>query len=123
MSPTASLEAALADAPMVIAAVPSHGMRHVLQRAAPLLREDAVLVSATKGLETDSLDAHVAGDGGGDRAPAIRSPCCRVPSFALEVARGLPTAVVVASADADGGDARAGQPQGARAAALRAATT
>jgi len=31
---TTSLEAALAGAPIVIAAVPSHGMRHVLRRAA-----------------------------------------------------------------------------------------
>ena len=33
VAPTSSLETALAGAPMVIAAVPSHGMRHVLRRA------------------------------------------------------------------------------------------
>src|SRR5260370_30229335 len=52
---TASLEAALAGAPVVIAAVPSHGMRHVLREAAPAIARNAVIVSATKGLETDSL--------------------------------------------------------------------
>jgi glycerol-3-phosphate dehydrogenase (NAD(P)+) len=95
---TASLETALADVPMVIAAVPSHGMRHVLQRAAPLLRQGAILVSATKGLETDSLDrmSQVIAEETGTAHPiAVLSG----PSFALEVARGLPTAVVVASAD------------------------
>jgi glycerol-3-phosphate dehydrogenase (NAD(P)+) len=64
-----------------------------------LLAPGAVLVSATKGLETDSLDrmsqiiAEVAGPG---HPVAVLSG----PSFALEVARGSPTAVVVASTDA-----------------------
>jgi len=95
---TASLETALADAPIVIAAVPSHGMRHVLRRAAPLLRQGAILVSATKGLETDSLDRMsqvMAEETSGSHPIAVLSG----PSFALEVARGMPTAVVVASAD------------------------
>jgi glycerol-3-phosphate dehydrogenase (NAD(P)+) len=94
--PTPSLETALADASIVIAAVPSHGMRLVLRAAAPRLREGAVLVSATKGLETDSLArmSQVAQqETGPDRLVAVLSG----PSFALEVARGLPTAVVVAS--------------------------
>ena len=96
---TSSLDTAVADAPIVIAAVPSHGMRHVLRRAAPLLRPGVVLVSATKGLETDSLERMsqvMAEEAGADRPIAVLSG----PSFALEVARGLPTAVVVASADA-----------------------
>jgi len=100
IAPTASLETALADATLVIAAVPSHGMRNVLRAAAPFLGRGAVLVSATKGLETDSLArmSQVAADETGpDRPIAVLSG----PSFALEVARGMPTAVVVASADAD----------------------
>ena len=95
---TASLETALADVPIVIAAVPSHGMRHVLRRAAPLLRKGAILVSATKGLETDSLDRMsqvMAEEAGAGHPIAVLSG----PSFALEVGRGMPTAVVVASAD------------------------
>jgi glycerol-3-phosphate dehydrogenase (NAD(P)+) len=98
VTPTASLEAALADAPIVIAAVPSHGMRQVLKDAAPLLRRGAVLVSATKGLESDSLDRMsqvIAEETGSGHPIAVLSG----PSFAIEVARGLPTAVVVASTD------------------------
>ena len=97
---TASLEAALDDAPIVIAAVPSHGMRHVLRCAAPLLRRGAILVSASKGIETGSLDRMsqvMAGETGAGHPIAVLSG----PSFALEVARGRPTAVVVASADSD----------------------
>jgi len=100
ITPTAALGEALEGATMIIAAVPSHGMRHVLREAAPLLRHDAVLVSATKGLETGSLArmSQVASEEtGSDRRVAVLSG----PSFALEVARALPTAVVVASAHAD----------------------
>lgn len=100
ITPTASLAAALEHATLVIAAVPSHGMRNVLRAAAPLLRDGCVLVSATKGLETESLArmSRVAAEETGlDRPVAVLSG----PSFALEVARGLPTAVVVASSDTD----------------------
>jgi glycerol-3-phosphate dehydrogenase (NAD(P)+) len=96
---TAALDVALADAPLVIAAVPSHGMRNVLRNAAPALARGAVVVSATKGLETDSLNrmSQIICDVAGPGHPvAVLSG----PSFALEVARGSPTAVVVASADA-----------------------
>ncbi len=95
---TASLETALANAPIVIAAVPSHGMRHVLRLAVPFLPPGVILVSATKGLESDSLHrmSQVMAEEAGARHPvAVLSG----PSFALEVARGMPTAVVVASTD------------------------
>ena len=97
---TASLETVLDGATMVIAAVPSHGMRAVLRAAAPLLRDGTVLVSATKGLETETLArmSQVATAETGARRPiAVLSG----PSFAMEVAKGLPTAVVVASESAD----------------------
>lgn len=98
VTPTASLDAALADAPIVIAAVPSHGMRGVLDQAARAMRPDAVIVSATKGLETHTLFrmSEVIASQARQRPIVVLSG----PSFALEVARGLPAAVVVASADA-----------------------
>lgn len=98
IDPMASLEEALAGARFVVVAVPSHGFRAVVRRATPFLSE-AVLVSATKGIEVDSLQR---------MSQVIESEtagCCRVvvlsgPSFALETARGLPTAVLAASTDA-----------------------
>jgi glycerol-3-phosphate dehydrogenase (NAD(P)+) len=98
---TPSLEAALRGAAIVIAAVPSHGMRDVLRHAAPAVARTAILVSATKGLETDSLDrmSQVIGDEIGTHRIVVLSG----PSFAAEVARGLPTAVVAASADKEAG--------------------
>jgi glycerol-3-phosphate dehydrogenase (NAD(P)+) len=95
---TASLEVALAGAPIVIAAVPSHGMRHVLSEARPFLAREAIVVSATKGLEQGSLErmSQVVAD----VLPAHPVAVLSGPSFAAEVARGLPTAIVVASIDA-----------------------
>ena len=98
IAPTASLEEALGGARFVVVAVPSHGLRAVVRSATPFLSQ-AVLVSATKGIEVDSLQR---------MSQVIESEtagCCRTvvlsgPSFALETARGLPTALLAASADA-----------------------
>ena len=53
--PTPELTSALSGARLVIVAVPSHGLRLVMRAAAPHLPAGAVLVSATKGIETDTL--------------------------------------------------------------------
>lgn len=97
---TASLQDALAGAKFVVVAVPSHGLRAVVQRAVPFIEPKSVLVSATKGLEVDTLQR---------MSQVIESEtagCCRTvvlsgPSFALEMARGLPTVVLAASSDAE----------------------
>jgi glycerol-3-phosphate dehydrogenase (NAD(P)+) len=90
--------AAAAGADLVVLAVPSAYFAGVATRFAPHLPADATLVSVTKG-----LDAHthrrmtvVAGEILGKGPVAALSG----PSFAEEVAREMPTAVVVACADA-----------------------
>ncbi len=93
---TASLEDALRDVEFVVAAVPSHGTRGVMGIAAPYVPAGAVVVSATKGLEADSLlrmSDVMRQELGADRPIVVLSG----PSFAAEVARELPTAVCVAS--------------------------
>src|SRR5690348_3662064 len=55
LRPTSNIATALAEARHVVVAVPSHGLRAVLRRAAPELPRGAILVSATKGIESDSL--------------------------------------------------------------------
>ena len=96
--PTSSLETALDDAQFVIVAVPSHGLRAVVRAAAPLFPPHAVVVSATKGLETDSLRrmSQVIEEETAARLPVV---VLSGPSFAAEVARGLPAAVLAASSD------------------------
>jgi glycerol-3-phosphate dehydrogenase (NAD(P)+) len=97
---TASIDAALAGATLAIAAVPSHGMRDVLRSAAPSLTNGTIVVSGTKGLEQQSLYrmSQVIAEEVGDTHPIV---ALSGPSFASEVAAGLPTAIVVASADSN----------------------
>ena len=96
--PTAALDVALDGAALVVVAIPSHGVRAVLQQCRSLVPPTVVVVSATKGLEEGSLSrmSQVVSEEMGQHAIAVLSG----PSFAVEVARGLPTAVVVASEDA-----------------------
>lgn len=99
VGPEASLDRALAGARYVIVAVPSHGLRDVVRAAAPFVPASAVIVSATKGLEADTLQrmSDVIGEETHGRHPVV---VLSGPSFASEVARGCPTALVAASADA-----------------------
>ena len=78
-------------------AVPSEYCRALFAQVAVEAPSSALVVSATKGLELDTLlrMSEVAAAEAPGRAIAVLSG----PSFALEVARQLPTAVVVASAD------------------------
>jgi glycerol-3-phosphate dehydrogenase (NAD(P)+) len=96
--PTPQLTDALSDARLVIVAVPSHGLRLVMRAAAPYLPAGAVLVSATKGIETDTLarmSEVMTAETHGKHPVVVLSG----PSFAAEVARRLPTALVAASSD------------------------
>jgi glycerol-3-phosphate dehydrogenase (NAD(P)+) len=98
LEPTADLSRALEGARYVVVAVPSHGLRAVVRAAFPALSPDAAIVSATKGLETDTLQrmsAVIAEETSGRHPVVVLSG----PSFAAEVVRALPTALVAASAD------------------------
>lgn len=90
-----SLADALTDASMVIAAVPSHGLRAALRAALPHVPPRVPIVSTVKGLEQDTLlrmSEVIAQEVGADHPIVVLSG----PSFAAELARGLPTAVAVA---------------------------
>ena len=95
---TADLGDALNGSDLVIAAVPSHGTREVLRKAAPHIRRGATVVSATKGLEGNTLFrmSEVVEQ---ECAPGTRVAVLSGPSFAIELARELPTAVSIASRD------------------------
>ena len=96
---TSDLGEALADSELVIVAVPSHGLRHVMVAARPHLPAAATIVSTAKGLEEGTLlrmSELLVETVGTSHPVAVLSG----PSFASEVAKGLPTAVVVAAADA-----------------------
>ena len=95
---TADLSEALRGSDVIVFAVPSHGMRDVLRRAAPLVGRDAIVVSAAKGLERDTLfrPSEIVQQ---ELGSGVRVVVLSGPSFASEMARELPTAVCVASSD------------------------
>jgi glycerol-3-phosphate dehydrogenase (NAD(P)+) len=94
---TSSLPDALADTELVVLVVPSHVLRGVALALRPHLPSSALLCSATKGIENGTLMlmSQVLEDILGAEARA-RLTYLSGPSFAKEVAHGMPTAVVVA---------------------------
>jgi glycerol-3-phosphate dehydrogenase (NAD(P)+) len=100
VTPTDDLGSAVRDASLAMAVVPTPHARDVYRRLAPFLDPRVPVLLAAKGIEEASLalPLEVASQElGAARPAAILSG----PSFAPEVARGVPTAVVVASRDYD----------------------
>jgi glycerol-3-phosphate dehydrogenase (NAD(P)+) len=94
------LGAALSGARDALIAVPSHAFRGMLQQLQPHLTADTRLAWATKGFELDTglLPHQVAREVlGSNHAVAVLSG----PTFAREVGAGLPTAMTIASPDAE----------------------
>lgn len=94
-----NLSVALAASRNVLVVVPSHVFGDVLRQLKPHLRPDARVVWATKGLEAETgrLLQDVAREELGDAIPlAVVSG----PTFAKELAAGMPTAISLAATDA-----------------------
>jgi glycerol-3-phosphate dehydrogenase (NAD(P)+) len=94
------LEKALSGCGFVVSVVPSHTVREVFTRAAPLIPEHAIVISASKGIENETLLTmdevlRQVLPGRLGKSMAVLSG----PSFAKDVGMGLPTAVVMASTD------------------------
>jgi glycerol-3-phosphate dehydrogenase (NAD(P)+) len=94
---TSDLAEAMDGTEFVLSVCPSHAVREVLRRAAAHLGQQ-VLVSASKGIELGThrrmseVIVETLGEGAGSRTVVLSGP-----SFAEELLRGLPTAVVAAS--------------------------
>ncbi len=97
LAPTGDLEESCGSADAVVVSCPSHAVRSMGEQIRPLLRPRALVVSTSKGVEQDThftmsdiLEAVL---------PEHATRVCVLsgPSFAREVARGLPTAVTAAA--------------------------
>jgi glycerol-3-phosphate dehydrogenase (NAD(P)+) len=98
---TGGLEKALAGADIVLGVMPSAHARALYRAMRPHVAPNSIFVSATKGLEPDTharISEVIAEEIGLDSPSRIA--VLSGPSFALEVAAGDPTVVVLASADA-----------------------
>jgi glycerol-3-phosphate dehydrogenase (NAD(P)+) len=103
LQPTDDLASCAAGCQCVVMAVPSHGFREVFVQLAPLLQDGTLLISAVKGIEVESgqtmcqiMNAELAKLNRQDR---LHVGVLSGPSFADEVAAGLPTAVTIGFAD------------------------
>lgn len=94
---TTDVARAVAGADLWVAAIPTVYLRATLQRVAPALRAGPPVLSLAKGLENGTFlrPTEILSQVLGVRHTAVLSG----PSHAEEVSRGLPTSVVVASAD------------------------
>lgn len=98
---TTSLQDAVTDAAFIVSVSPAQHVRAVMNDAARHIRNDAIVIGASKGIETESLKtmaqvhAEVLSPGTAARACFLSGP-----SFALEVGQEQPTAVTIASHDA-----------------------
>ena len=102
LSFTHDVSTAVAGKDLVLFVPPSQVLRLLLKQALPHFAENAIIVSASKGIENDTLLPM--SDIFAELLPASlqkRTAYLSGPSFAKEVAKRMPTAVSVASADAD----------------------
>jgi glycerol-3-phosphate dehydrogenase (NAD(P)+) len=91
---TGDLPAAIFEADVLLCATPSQHLRGIISHIAPLLTRDQVILSTSKGIEETTFlrMSQVV-------ASITETPCAVLsgPSFAQEVAAGIPTAIVVAA--------------------------
>lgn len=95
---TSTLDEALLGADFVVLAVPLGAMREVLQKAQ--IHSDAIIISTAKGIDSSSLELPCDIAAQSLDASLVQRACyLSGPSFAVELAMGLPTALTIASRD------------------------
>jgi glycerol-3-phosphate dehydrogenase (NAD(P)+) len=88
---------AVSGAGVILSAPPSHVTRAVVDRVREAVVPGVLVVSATKGIENDTLA--LMSEIFAERLPEARFVALSGPSFAIEVCQGQPTAVVAAARD------------------------
>lgn len=97
---TPDMEIAVRGRTVILSVVPSHTVRSVTTQYAPLISDDAIIISASKGIENNTLmllsDVFRV-----TLPPGLHNCLCFLsgPSFAREVAQKMPTAVTLACYD------------------------
>jgi glycerol-3-phosphate dehydrogenase (NAD(P)+) len=91
----ADVRESVTGAAVIVSAPPSHAVRSVIGSLGDAVAPGALVVSATKGIETDSLA--LMSQVFAECLPQVRFTVLSGPSFAAEVCQGQPTAVVAAA--------------------------
>ena len=100
--PHNDLQSVVANHSLLVMVVPSHVYRHVATRMLPFLEKNTIIVSATKGIENETL-LTMSGIWA-EILPArdiIELACLGGPSFAREVIQKIPTAITAAADNLD----------------------
>ncbi len=103
ITPTADISTAVKAASIICMVVPSHCYRVVFEQVLSAAPPAAIFVSATKGIENDSLNTmtQVMESCSTRRGREINSAVLSGPSFAKEVADEVPTAITIGSKQAE----------------------
>lgn len=103
IAPTHEAAEALRDAELVVIVTPSQFTRSSVRGFVPHLQPGQLLVSATKGIEDESClrMSQVIAEVLAEHQRTLPFGALSGPSFAQEVAAGAPTAITIASADAE----------------------
>ncbi|MGA7877280.1 MAG: NAD(P)H-dependent glycerol-3-phosphate dehydrogenase [Desulfoferrobacter sp.] len=100
--PHNDLESVVADHSLLVMVVPSHVYRNVASQMLPFLKKGSIIVSATKGIENETL---LTMSGIWQEVLPSKSfvqlACLGGPTFAREVIQKIPTAITVAADDLD----------------------
>ena len=100
------LDGGLRAQDVVVVASPMRALRGLLTQIAPLVADQVPVAWLCKGFEaTQNAQAFMAHEVQAQVAPGLRGAALSGPSFAQELAKGLPTALVAASAHAEVRDA------------------
>ncbi len=100
---TSDLDKAATDAEMFVLVTPSQNIRESARKISGFVKKDAIIVCCSKGMEEDTgkrLSEVIA-----EELPQAKIAILSGPSHAEEVARNIPTAVVVSSTDINVADA------------------
>ncbi|MEZ4359869.1 MAG: NAD(P)H-dependent glycerol-3-phosphate dehydrogenase [Kofleriaceae bacterium] len=100
VSVTSDLQAAVTGRRFIVAVTPSHGAREVLGQASKWFDPDAIVINASKGLEDGTLATidQIYREIFPERI-AARATYLSGPTFANEIASGMPAAIVLAGHD------------------------
>lgn len=99
VNPMTELGLAVAGVSLVVMVVPTHGYRDVFQRAIVHISPGTTVVSASKGIENESLKtmSQIMTETSQAAGVFVQTAVLSGPSFAKEVAAEVPTAVTAAS--------------------------
>ncbi|MBN2466731.1 MAG: NAD(P)H-dependent glycerol-3-phosphate dehydrogenase [Deltaproteobacteria bacterium] len=98
IAPSRSLAEASSKKDLIVSALPSHVVRHVIHQCVPFLETRTIIVSVSKGIENETLKTMT--EVLRDNLPSdmhSQIVCLSGPSFAKEVVQYMPTAVVAAA--------------------------